>query len=272
MDTYSADFIQGKGEGHIFLLHGPPGVGKTLTAECVAEYTERPLLPLTGGDIGSTAIEVERNLRKYLRRGQDWNAVVLLDEAHVYLSARDFSNSIEHNSVVSVFLREVEYYRGILFLTTNRVGNFDEAITSRIHFSLHFNKFTPASRKQIWKNNLRKLGKERRDVKVDYNVTKYIDNELLNLDWNGREIRNAFQTAVSLALFDSKHENERQAKESGSSERVIDAELTVDHIQQVVDMSDNFKKYINSTHGEDPATTAKFKKLRDDDFGNSKDY
>ncbi|KAL9072265.1 MAG: hypothetical protein Q9157_005175 [Trypethelium eluteriae] len=205
MDTYSADFIQGKGEGHIFLLHGPPGVGKTLTAECVAEYTERPLLPLTGGDIGSTAIEVERNLRKYLRRGQDWNAVVLLDEA-------------------------------------------------------------------IWKNNLRKLGKERRDVKVDYNVTKYIDNELLNLDWNGREIRNAFQTAVSLALFDSKHENERQAKESGSSERVIDAELTVDHIQQVVDMSDNFKKYINSTHGEDPATTAKFKKLRDDDFGNSKDY
>ena len=38
---WSADFIQSKGEGQIFLLHGPPGVGKTNTAECIAELTSR---------------------------------------------------------------------------------------------------------------------------------------------------------------------------------------------------------------------------------------
>ncbi|MCJ1239915.1 hypothetical protein MMC14_007913, partial [Varicellaria rhodocarpa] len=48
---------------------------------CVSEFTCRPLLPLTTGNIGATSKEVEQNLRGYLKRGQDWNAVVLLDEA-----------------------------------------------------------------------------------------------------------------------------------------------------------------------------------------------
>ena len=39
--SWAADFIQSKGEGQIFLLHGPPGVGKTYTAECIAEFTGR---------------------------------------------------------------------------------------------------------------------------------------------------------------------------------------------------------------------------------------
>jgi len=38
-DSWSADFVQSKGEGQIFLLHGPSGVGKTYTAECIAEMT-----------------------------------------------------------------------------------------------------------------------------------------------------------------------------------------------------------------------------------------
>ena len=50
--SWAADFIQNKGEGQIFLLHGPPGVGKTYTAECIAEFTGRPLLALTCADIG----------------------------------------------------------------------------------------------------------------------------------------------------------------------------------------------------------------------------
>jgi hypothetical protein len=38
-DVWSADFIQDKGEGQIFLLHEPSGVGKTYTTECVSELT-----------------------------------------------------------------------------------------------------------------------------------------------------------------------------------------------------------------------------------------
>ena len=38
---HQVDLVRGKGKGLIILLHGPPGVGKTSTAECVADYTKR---------------------------------------------------------------------------------------------------------------------------------------------------------------------------------------------------------------------------------------
>ena len=263
--SYAADFIQGKGEGHIFLLHGPPGVGKTLTAECVAEFTGRPLLPLTGGDIGSNADAVERNLRNFLRLGQDWNAVVLLDEADVYLSSRD-GVGIERNSVISVFLREIEYYRGILFLTTNRVGSFDEAILSRIHFPLHFSKFDDERRLQVWNNNFDRLEEKRKgDIEIHYNVKAYVEDKLAKLEWNGREIRNAFQTAVSLAFYDAQRKSEERVAKTGKKDEKAKAVLKMDHLEQVVNMSNNFKDYMTRTHqGDDPAVIALQKLLRDD--------
>jgi SpoVK/Ycf46/Vps4 family AAA+-type ATPase len=108
------DLTRGKGRGLIILLHGPPGAGKTSTAETIAAYTKRPLYSMTVGDIGSTAGEIERNLQRHFRLAQKWGCVLLLDEADVYLMKRDW-HVIQRNSLVSVFLRILEYYRGILF-------------------------------------------------------------------------------------------------------------------------------------------------------------
>lgn len=77
----SVDLIQAKGRGLIILLHGEPGVGKTSTAECVAEYTKRPLFPITCGDIGDNAKSVETNLEKNFQLAHKWGCVLLLDEA-----------------------------------------------------------------------------------------------------------------------------------------------------------------------------------------------
>ena len=97
---HSPDIVKGKGEGKIFLLHGPPGTGKTLSAEVVAELTKRPLLSLTCGDLGTTAEEVELGLGRYMSLGELWGAVVLLDEADIYLEARSI-NEVKRNSLVS---------------------------------------------------------------------------------------------------------------------------------------------------------------------------
>ena len=113
---FSADFIHGKGEGQIFLLHGPPGTGKTLTAgmdryqsfrretdaalESVAEYTKRPLLSITAADLGQDPIELEKNLLRFFKDANNWDAIVLLDEADVYLERRSVSD-LQRNSIVS---------------------------------------------------------------------------------------------------------------------------------------------------------------------------
>jgi hypothetical protein len=115
-DLMGVDFIRGKGEGQIFLLHGPPGTGKTLTAgtvvylllrtfltliiESVAEYTKRPLLSITAADLGHDPIEVERNLLRFFKNATSWDAIVLLDEADIYLERRS-SKDLRRNSIVS---------------------------------------------------------------------------------------------------------------------------------------------------------------------------
>ena len=75
------DLVRGKGKGLIILLHGEPGVGKTSTAESIAEYTGRPLFQVTCGDIGDTAEVVERTLENHFQLAHRWGCILLLDEA-----------------------------------------------------------------------------------------------------------------------------------------------------------------------------------------------
>ena len=80
-----------------------------------------------------------------------WRAVLLIDEADVFLERRSL-HDIHRNAMVSVFLRVLEYYSGILFLTTNRVTTFDDAFKSRIHIPIRYTDLTVDSRRQIWRN------------------------------------------------------------------------------------------------------------------------
>jgi hypothetical protein len=66
---WSSDFVPGKGQGQIVLLHGKPGVGKTTAAECVAELARSPLLTVTCGDLGTDPLIVEKELKRWLRLG-----------------------------------------------------------------------------------------------------------------------------------------------------------------------------------------------------------
>lgn len=94
------DLVRGKGQGLIILLHGPPGSGKTSTAETIAAYTQRPLYSLTCGDLGLTADRVERNLSEHTERAARWGCVLLLDEADVFLMQRGWQD-MERNALVS---------------------------------------------------------------------------------------------------------------------------------------------------------------------------
>lgn len=212
------DVIQGKGKGLNVVLHGPPGVGKTLTGESIAEYLKCPLYAVSAGELGTNSGSLERDLNRIMEITHSWGAILLLDEADVFLEARQ-AHDIHRNSLVSVFLRLTEYYQGILFLTTNRVETFDEAFQSRIHMGIRYDNLKPAARKKIWQHHVGKVekmaadgcedGKEQPKVKL---FTDDDFNELSKKNMNGRQVRACrFRTFIDFAdpLADQKHREDR---------------------------------------------------------------
>ncbi|KAK5942842.1 hypothetical protein PMZ80_005408 [Knufia obscura] len=196
------DIVKNKGLGLILVLHGPPGVGKTLTAECVAEFSKRPLYIVSSGDLGTTSSVLDDKLSRILDLASTWKAVLLIDEADVFLERRSL-NDMERNSLVSIFLRTLEYYSGILFMTTNRVRTFDDAFKSRIHVPLKYEELPHSSRVTIWRNFLDKIRSSdpasEGGVVVDVDGAGY--ERLAEAPLNGRQIKNVVRTAKSLAGY-----------------------------------------------------------------------
>ncbi|CAN9266537.1 unnamed protein product [Alternaria alternata] len=220
---FKTDFMDGKGKGLIMLLHGGPGTGKTLTAESIAELIQRPLYRITCGDIGTDAGSVEKYLESALYIGSTWDCVVLMDEADIFLEERR-KMDFQRNALASVFLRILEYYDGILILTTNRVGTFDEAFKSRVQLALHYPP----------------LDREGRCEEISKKLDMLARHKL-----NGRQIRNTINTARQLA---------RYKKEK----------LRYSHVDLAVRVANEFEKYVTDVHGHDDEEYARNQGLRND--------
>lgn len=149
LSILSGDIIKGKSNGTTILCKGEPGTGKTLTAEAYSEITHRPLYKVNSGQLGVGPSEVEESLEKILKRAERWGAVLLIDEADVYIRQR--GDDMHQNAVVAAFLRTLEYFSGLLFMTTNRVNDVDDAIVSRCIASILYNKPDKDNAKRIWK-------------------------------------------------------------------------------------------------------------------------
>ncbi|CVK90328.1 related to TOB3 (member of AAA-ATPase family) [Fusarium mangiferae] len=220
------DFVNGKGKGLVMLLCGPPGTGKTFTAESgsfqwfstngpfangsiVSEHLKRPLYRVDTSDLGMDPKTLESNLKTALDRCARWDAILLLDEADVFLEKRTSSN-LTQNEMTTIFLRVLEYYKGIMMLTTNRYLAIDPAFESRIDLSFVFQDLEPASRAKVWYNFL---------IREDKALAE--DNDaiakLASMPLNGRQIKSAVKTARILAASEN-------------------LPLAVDHLQTVVFM------------------------------------
>ncbi|KAB5531329.1 AAA family ATPase [Coniochaeta sp. 2T2.1] len=220
------DIVKGKGRGLILVLHGPPGVGKTLTAECVAEFSKRPLYIVSSGDLGTSSSVLDERLSRILDLASTWKAVLLIDECDVFLERRSL-HDMERNSLVSIFLRTLEYYSGILFMTTNRVATFDDAFKSRIHVPLKYGNLPQSSRVKVWKNFLAKL-----EVEGGIDIDEAGYEKLAEGELNGRQIKNVVRTAKSLASY---------------KKRRLDRE----QLQQVMDIQMAFEEQLKGVGEED---------------------
>ncbi|KAF5591404.1 TOB3 (member of AAA-ATPase family) [Fusarium pseudoanthophilum] len=242
------------------------------------------------GDLGSTADVVESRLEKNFALASRWGCILLIDEADVFLEARQTEN-FDRNSLVAVspivvFLRTLEYYTGILFLTTNRVGTFDEAFTSRVHISLYYPPLSQASTLAVFQVNLTRIQarfekkKERGEAELELDersINEFIldyftENE--DARWNGRQIRNACQTALALAEFEGQKlanpdaSGGRNVMEiAAMSRKMIKVKLTKKHFRDVANAYLAFMKYLREVHGFSAAQQAKNFRLRHDRWG-----
>jgi hypothetical protein len=180
MEILQDDIIEGKSGGTTILCVGGPGLGKTLTAEVYSEVVGKPLYRVHSGQLGISSHKVEEKLVEILKRAARFGAVLLIDEADVYI--RERGDDIEHNAVVASFLRTLEYFDGLLFMTTNRSNDVDDAIRSRCIAVIKYVTPTPGDLKLIWKVLSTKLKVDLKDDVIDELVEKFPDS-------SGRDVK-----------------------------------------------------------------------------------
>lgn len=190
-DVHS-DIVEGKGKGTILLTSGPPGTGKTLTAEVFSEKVERPLYIVQCSQLGTKPDNLEKHLAEVLERATRWNAILLIDEADVYIHER--GNNVQQNAIVGVFLRLLEYYNGVLFLTTNRATIVDDAILSRTMAHIRYNLPDYDEKAKLWKILSTQYG-----VKLSAEVIAELVKEPILNAISGRSIKQLCRLSNALA-------------------------------------------------------------------------
>ena len=203
----NVDPLPHKGKGCIILLYGPSGTGKTLTVESLAEKLECPLWQLSVDYKSSRSPEqLEKKLLQTFEIAASWRAILLLDEADVFLSARKYSplssDVTRTNALTGTFLRILEYYTGVLFLTTNVIDYIESAIFSRMSFSVKYEEFSFEDRKQLWTDFFTRIGFQ--------HPSQEFWDAVLPMKFNGRVIRNIVRNAQILAESDGVSLAEKQ--------------------------------------------------------------
>lgn len=164
--------------------------------------------------------------------------VLLLDEADTFMQQRSLSE-MGRNAIVSgmippciawlllrqniVFLRAIEFYTGTMFLTTNRVGVFDEAFISRIQVALHYAHLTKNKRIVIWENLINRFCSKDDTSDIIADLDELAEHQL-----NGRQIRNVLLVAIQTAQYD-------------------DMRLCRRHLDHAIRQHTQFERYLGAT-------------------------
>lgn len=173
--------------------------------------------------------------------------------------------------MVSVFLRTLEYYSGILFLTSNREDSIDEAFKSRIHIALHYKRINSEGSTRIWNNTLDRIEQTNQDsdkkLPIAFDREKLLSWAKKHFErhdsdkgddpgtykfstWNGRQIRNAFQTAIALASYDRLEklgEAKLTPEQAMKKSRWRKVHLLPSHFDRVEEVVGEFQQYRKKT-------------------------
>ncbi|KAF1970962.1 P-loop containing nucleoside triphosphate hydrolase protein, partial [Bimuria novae-zelandiae CBS 107.79] len=174
--------------------------------------------------IGLDPEDVEHNLESLFHLAARWRAVLLFDEADVFLEPRSSNTSdLKRNALVSVLLRVLEYYQGILILTTNRIKQFDVAVLSRVNLGIKYEALEHGEKAAIFEQFIKSVPKskiENREAILDCFKKKDAKDWFKPL--NGHQVRNVLFSAASLGSTDGD-------------------KITLEHIQTMAKITSRFQ-------------------------------
>ena len=144
------------GSGVSLLMAGPPGTGKTMSANAIAGELSLPLYQVNLSNTVDKYIgETEKNLEKAFSFAEKNNAILFFDEADALFGTRSEVRDAKDryaNTEISYLLQRMEAYDGIVVMTTNLKGNIDTAFMRRIRFVAHFEHPDEEMRRAIWES------------------------------------------------------------------------------------------------------------------------
>ena len=227
--------------------------GKTLTAECVAKQSGRPLLRLTLGDLGSAEMPVATNLAKYLDLATRWGAIILINNAETLLGRNQDGTAFE-----TAFLRALEDHSGVIFLTTSKPGRLNDAVSSRVHLAIEYRRLDKEKRQRIWRTHIQQLLQQQDKpswpenipkIVIDQTTQHLVENDtgmpqIKHMFVSERDIKNAFHTAVKLARYEAARES---TLEGSPQPKLI--RMTTDHFKRAMHTKLHMKQTIDGIFG-----------------------
>ena len=180
------------GRGVTLLFHGPPGTGKTATAEAVARELGRLLFVADYSKIQNCYVgQTEKNIVSAFARARREEAVLFWDEADAMFFDRDGASRAWEVRDVNVLLQEIERFEGVCILATNRKAVLDKALERRIMAKVEFPRPDRALRASMWRVMLPAAV----PLATDVDIAALSANDL-----SGGEIKNVILNACRMAL------------------------------------------------------------------------
>ncbi|MGC5328284.1 ATP-binding protein [Brevibacillus sp. SYSU BS000544] len=187
-----------RGKGLNVLFSGPPGTGKTMAAEVIANELHLDLYKIDLSQVVNKYIgETEKNLNRVFEGAQASYAILFFDEADVLFGKRSEVKDAHDryaNTEIAYLLQKMEEYEGITILATNLYKNIDEAYVRRLQFHVPFPIPDEENRYRIWRTMFPNEAPKR---EIDFGFLAR------QFQFSGGNIKNVVLTAAFLAAEDS---------------------------------------------------------------------